>query len=754
MVATALWLALLAPLVTLPPHLPALWWAVAALMVLAEVVAPAIPRFGFLSVSAPLVVVLAPAPGAAGFFLTLALLARSLRHGRPEATGRALEAAADALPALVALELVARWPQAAVPAALLWVALSQMVPGILAAGLSAEETAEWLRGRAQVRGAQVGLLFPLAVFPYLPVWQALALFPVLLGMQTMVGRPVAERFVQKLGARLEVEKARGVDARLGQEKMRLLAVRRAEELAGLERLTRALTRSEALETTMEAVLDLVMRVAPPARSVVLFLRQDGGLQPAAVRTPHAARVRDAVLLKLREPVLDELAAGGGPVYRTDAQDDGRVFPGEISLAIALEDEGVLYVGTPDRDGFSEEMREFLGVVAGQGVVALQSARRLESERREREQHHAARTRLERWVQRLGLLLDGVGALTSTLDAEQLARRLEAMLHQVVPHQAGMVVFQDGPVHLWGGTQREASLGLAQTVMTNGRPLLLERRRDARLAPLTERSESLVSVPLLVESTCVGAIGLTRPDEGAFAREDQDLLQLVGYLAAVAFANTRRQVQLAQANKLAAVGQLAAGVAHELNSPLGAILLATESALMKSTPNKLERIRQATVRAQKIVANLLIYCQGGQPAATEPVDLGDAIDQALDSVPVRVERRLRPGVRMEANVGQLVQVLVNLLSNARDAMGPDGTVLLESWVDGERACLAVHDNGPGVSEELSQRIFEPFFTTRDVGHGTGLGLSICHQLLSQQNGTVELVRDGRPGARFVITLPSR
>lgn len=751
--ASVLWLVLLALLLRLPPALPSLWWAVGLMVVLSELWAPPVRQFGFFSVSAPMVMVLVRAPGAAGFVLTLALVLRSLRHGRPELPGRWLEAASDALPALVALDLVARWPRAAVPAAVAWLALSQTVPTILSAGLSSSQTMEWLRARELLRGAQFGLAFPLALFPYLADWQALALFPALFGLQSLARQPGATRTIERLGRDLEEEKARALEARQGQEKMRQLALRRADELAGLERLTRSLTTNEALELTLEAVLGMVLRVAPNARSAVLFLRQEGALQPVALRTPHQDRVRDAVLLKLREPVIEEVArAGGTTAYHTESEGEGRVFPGELSLAIALGGEGVLYVGTTDADGFSDETREFLAVVAGQAVVALQSARRMEAERQARAQHEAARGRLERWVQRLGRLLDGSARLTSTLDPDELARRLEAMLREVVPHQVGMAVFHDGPVHLWGGASREAALELSQTIMTNARPLLLERRRDARLPPLSERSESLVSVPLLVESTCVGAIGLSRPEESAFGREDQDLLQMVGYLTAVAFANTRRQVQLAQANKLAAVGQLAAGVAHELNSPLGAILLAAESALMKpqAAATRLERIQQATLRAQKIVSNLLIYCQGGQLGPAEPVDLASVVEQALDIVPLQAERSLRPGLEGLGNAGQVLQVLTNLLSNARDAGAQ--AVRLESWREGDRVFLAVHDNGSGVPDELTERIFEPFFTTRPVGHGTGLGLAICHQLLTMQDGTIELVRDGRPGARFVVSLP--
>lgn len=230
-------------------------------------------------------------------------------------------------------------------------------------------------------------------------------------------------------------------------------------------------------------------------------------------------------------------------------------------------------------------------------------------------------------------------------------------------------------------------------------------------------------------------------------------------------------QLAQAERLRSVGLLAAGVAHEVNTPLAVIsnytqLLAKQMPAGDARGKLLDTITAQTFRASEIVGNLLQFSRT-RGAAREAVDLYQILrdslallEHPLREAHIQVELQCEAVLpRVRGNAGQLQQVVLNLLLNARDAMPSGGRLVMASWAADALVSLSITDSGSGIAPEIRERIFEPFFTTKraqrhghGVGSGTGLGLAVSYGIMQDHGGRIRVENVAGMGARFIMELP--
>lgn len=261
------------------------------------------------------------------------------------------------------------------------------------------------------------------------------------------------------------------------------------------------------------------------------------------------------------------------------------------------------------------------------------------------------------------------------------------------------------------------------------------------------------------------------DEGPFVSEERNLLDVVAREMAliVEARNIDREKetlreQLRHADRLATIGQLAAGVAHELNEPLASILgRAQLTTKVEALPDQVKRdndkIITAALHAREIISKLRLLARHAPPHR-EKVILNDVVQEGLDLVESRcakngivLAKELDPELpEITADAGQLYQVLINLVVNAMQATPPGGLITIRTSAQDGGVHLVVEDTGVGIRKDALKRIFTPFFTTKEVDEGTGLGLAVVEGIVRSHGGEVAVDSKEGEGSRFAIKLP--
>ncbi len=366
-------------------------------------------------------------------------------------------------------------------------------------------------------------------------------------------------------------------------------------------------------------------------------------------------------------------------------------------------------------------------------------------------------------------------LSSALDFQGMAPEILTSLTEKLKASGGSIYLRDKDLF-----RRGASCGIFQQNFLPGslveKDFFDEKGGAARVvthptALFPQPLLPLAVMPLKTEKETLGYLLLSRP----FIGEEQEkfLTILAGQLSSsihnsflfkeVVEANIQlkaMQAQLIETSKLAAVGQLAAGVAHEINNPLGAILLnAWQLQKKPEDGDAVETIIQASQRCQNIIQKLLNFSRKSQDEKKN-FKLEEVVKVALnlwnrqlslDNIQVKIDfQETMPIYGVPEN---LVQVLANLISNARDAIlekkERSGKIQINTFGDSRESCLSFSDNGCGILEENLPKIFDPFFTTKEIGKGTGLGLSVSYGIVKSMGGEIQVESRKGEGSQFVL-----
>jgi signal transduction histidine kinase len=561
--------------------------------------------------------------------------------------------------------------------------------------------------------------------------------------------------------------------------------RQAEEMLVLNELARRISASLDLKATLEAIVAAASELIPCALAEVsLWDEQTEMLTLLALRCEPERTYPlgksfppgegyTGWMVRYRQPLL---------VPDVDACHDVRphLLPGElpfqayagVPLVAGETLVGTLVLVANEAGAFGPDDIQLLQALAHHAAIAIGNARLYEQLAH---RHHE-----------MSALCAVAEAISRPLDlGDLLQHALDRVIE--VTHAEG------GAIRILETTSRVAELvahrGLSETyiqqahrfplsqeivgwVARTGQPSLSQDMwADPRVSPEMREllkevgHRSLAQVPLRVQDQIVGTLGVVAREPGLFKEDDLQLLNAIGQQLGVAIANARLRQEALTAERLAAVGQVAASVAHDLRSPLGGILRSAEFlARPELSSDTRQKLSQAVVSLARRLINatqeILDFVRGERlPLRCTPCPLIEFLDGVLTVLQVDFSDQ---GIEVGRDYGytgplvmdadRMAQVVYNIAANARDAMPQGGTFSVSTRQDGGWIQLRFSDTGPGVPEEMIDRIFEPFFTY-GKREGAGLGLSIARRIVEEHGGEMWAESEVGQGATFVLSLPT-
>jgi PAS domain S-box-containing protein len=521
------------------------------------------------------------------------------------------------------------------------------------------------------------------------------------------------------------------------------AIRRLARLNILRQIDAGIMAHLGVDEILRIVLDNVPKeLGADAVALSLFTQKELSSRVFVMRLPNGT-VIDEEAFSVAEGVLHWLVERKEPVIIYNLSTDPRVqmhsklirqhrLSSYLATPLVAENEalGILHILTTKPTVFAPEDVEFFQTLAGQAGIALRSALLFEQMKQSEAKHR--------------MLLETLEEGVATTDSEGRFAYVSPRLLELTGYSEGELLGQhftkiQAPEY-WKEAREEFQRNLG-----NGLPHIVETE-------FVRKDGSCFPVELTTKGITTGRLCVARDiTERKKAEEEKKELRNRAYLA----------------SRLATVGEMAAGIAHEINNPLTAVIgfaeLIMERKLPKDTVAEyLKTIHDNGQRVSDIVKRLLTFARQQRPEQTV-VNINELIENTLqmrayemDTGGIKVTTQLEPELPPTlADAGQLQQVVLNLLVNAEQAMTEahgKGNLLIKTEGLGKTIRISFKDDGPGISEENMAKIFQPFFSTKKVGQGTGLGLSICYGIISEHDGKIYAESQLGKGANFVVELP--
>lgn len=574
-----------------------------------------------------------------------------------------------------------------------------------------------------------------------------------------------------------------------------------QELEALQQASLSLTASLELPQVLDAILQAALHLIS-AQDAHVFLYAEGRLTYGAAlwadgrrETPYSEARPDGLtytVARRGEPIIvPDMRTH--PLFANTPPDWQGTIVG-LPLKIGERVVGVMNIARAEPGGISEAKLRVLHLLADQAAIAVENAR-LHAETERRAEQLAVLHELDRAIT-ASLRIDDVYHAFARHTARLLP--YDRMAIALVEEDEMCVTYVAGrdKTQLTVGDRLPLHASGVGWVATLSQPLLRDNiAADMRFAEdpllMTIGIQSSMIVPLRVKGRVIGTWNIGSQRVEAYRSDDLAMAQAMADQLAIAIENARlhedlqaqldalrnAQARLVQSEKLAAIGELVAGVAHELNNPLTSIIgfaqLLQYSELDNENWEDLDKIVTQARRAAGIVRSLLDFARQ-RPPERKPVQVNDVLGSTLNLLAYELRTRniewtthYSPDLPLTmADPQQLQQVFVNLVHNACQAMNEargyghldiTSALVPSAFLDHQHGAkpvirVVIQDDGPGIPPDILPRIFNPFFTTKPPGEGTGLGLAVCHGIVSEHGGHIWAESEADQGTAFFVELP--
>lgn len=511
-------------------------------------------------------------------------------------------------------------------------------------------------------------------------------------------------------------------------------IARLDELSALYQISMAATSTLDLEQILASIVQALRDTLQLSNLAMMLIDDSEQRLRITAGTGYPADIVDRIQPRLGEGITGWVAMTGEPLNVPDVTADSRYIAGDenvrsevcVPLTVGKRTIGVLNVESRQPAAFSEDTVRFLATLAGQLAVTIENARLFQ---------RVAQGEKD-WEDTFRSITDGIAIYGEDLTINRANPALAEILDVPVGSLIGKHCYE---IFSYCYGSAHPSCPHLRAILSN-EPTSVEVEE-----PQLRKTLNLTSFPILAEDgSSKGTVHAVRD-----VTEEKAL-----------------RAQLLQTEKLAAIGQLVSGVAHELNNPLTSVMgysqLLLAADLEPEVKEDLKTIHREAQRSAKIIENLLTFARR-ERALKGKTDVNQILrdTMALRSYQLKVDNiELIADLdehlaKTMASPHQLQQVFLNLMNNAHQALMESKKprrLAVRSERDGDRIVVKIIDNGPGIPDEHLSKIFDPFFTTKEVGQGTGLGLSIAFGIVQEHGGTITVESNPDEGTSFTVELP--